>query len=148
MRVPLIAAMLVALSAPARSECLPSAEAVWSANPGSHATWRMQLPGREGTKCWFARGSTNQEAPRVRQVVDSPRGSEADRRTDGQMKGASSPAKPSTVDQPGEMPARSESQQTVPLRSRAPSSILIWGRPMRIDPTWEEIFEKRERGAE
>jgi hypothetical protein len=31
---------------------------------------------------------------------------------------------------------------------RAPSSILIWGRPMQIDPTWEELFAKRERRAE
>jgi hypothetical protein len=27
-------------------------------------------------------------------------------------------------------------------------SILIWGTPMRIDPTWEELFAGRERRAE
>jgi hypothetical protein len=27
-------------------------------------------------------------------------------------------------------------------------SILIWGKPMRIDPTWEEVFTRRERRAE
>jgi hypothetical protein len=31
---------------------------------------------------------------------------------------------------------------------RAPLSILIWGKPMRIDATWEEIFARRERGVE
>src|SRR5258707_9162613 len=98
MRVLLVAAMLVALSVPAHSECLPSAEAVWNVHPGSHATWRVQLPGHEGTKCWFARGSMNQEAPRIRQIVDSPRGTDAPPRTDRQMKAASSPVKASVAD--------------------------------------------------
>src|SRR5258707_2884240 len=97
--------MLVALSVPARSECLPSAEAVWNAHPGSHATWRLQLPGHEGTKCWLANSSTNLPAPRVRQdrAVDSPRGTvdgEADRRSDGQTKRASRQGKASAADRP------------------------------------------------
>jgi hypothetical protein len=28
-----------------------------AAHPGSHATWRLRLPGHQGTKCWFARAS-------------------------------------------------------------------------------------------
>src|SRR5229473_3487421 len=139
MRVLLIAAMLAALSVPARSECLPSAEAVWNAHPGSHATWRLRLPGHEGTKCWFARGSTNQPAPRIRPKR------EAGPRTDGQTKPPSGRA--SAADRADERPARFESQETVPPHKRGPSSILIWGTPMRIDPTWEEIFTRRERGA-
>jgi hypothetical protein len=140
MRVPLIAAMLAALSVPARSECLRSAEAVWSAHPGSHATWRMRLPGHEGTKCWFARGSTNLQAPRIRQERD------VEPRTDGQTKRPS--GQTSATDRPDERPVRAESQDTLPSHKREPSSILIWGKPMRIDPTFEEIFDRRERGAE
>ena len=133
MRVLLIAAMLAALSVPARSECLRSADAVWNAHPGSHATWRLRLPGHEGTKCWFARGSTNLHTPSVREapVADSPRGA----------------ARASAADRPDERPARSNSQETVPPSTREPSSILMWGTPMRIDPTWEEMFTRRERGS-
>jgi hypothetical protein len=40
-----------------------------------------------------------------------------------------------------------ESQHALAPTERAPLSILIWGTPMRIDPTWEEIFTMRERGA-
>jgi len=50
-------------------ECLSSASAVWSAHPGSHATWRLRLPGHEGEKCWFTKSSTNLPAGRVRQDV-------------------------------------------------------------------------------
>src|SRR6266852_8941849 len=126
-------------------ECAPcrppiSAEAVWNAHPGSHATWRLRLPGREGTKCWFARGSTNQQVPRIRQVVDSPRGTRADPRTDGQAKGASSQVKPSA--------GPDESPHALAPTERAPLSILIWGAPMRMDATWEDIFTRRERRAE
>jgi len=140
MRVLLIATMLAALSVPARSECLPGAEAVWTAHPGSHATWRLRLPGHEGEKCWFARGATNLPAPRIRQ------GREADPRTDGRTKLPNGHA--SAADRPAERPARLESQEVVPPDKRGPSSILIWGTPMRIDPKWEEIFDRRERGAE
>jgi hypothetical protein len=44
--------------------------------------------------------------------------------------------------------AHSRSQNTLPAAERTPSSIQIWGGPMRIDPEWEEIFTTRERGAE
>jgi hypothetical protein len=133
MRVLLTAAMLAALSVPARSECLPSADAVWNAHPGSHATWRLRLPGHEGAKCWFARGSTNRHTQSVREapVADSPRGV----------------VRASAADRPDERPARSDSQESVPHQTREPSSILMWGTPMRIDPTWEEMFMRRERGS-
>src|SRR5215470_11993875 len=132
MRAILIAAILAALSVPAHSECLRSADAVWKAHPGSHATWRLRLPGHEGTKCWFARGSTSRQTPSIREapVADSPRGV----------------AKASAVDRPDESPARSDSQESVPPPTRQPSSILMWGRPMRIDPTGEEMFKRREHG--
>jgi len=141
MRVLLIATMLAALSVPARSECLPGAEAVWTAHPGSHATWRLRLPGHEGERCWFARGATNLPAPRIRQ------GREADPRTDGQTKRPGSQVKASAAARPDESPARLKSQETLTPTERGPSSILIWGRPMWIDPTWEEMFARRERGA-
>jgi hypothetical protein len=70
-------------------------------------------------------------APRVRQVTDSRHARDAEQRTDGH-----------------ESPARSESQRTSSSGERGPPSILIWGTPMRIDPTWEDLFERRERGAE
>src|SRR5258706_5007349 len=76
MRVPLIFAAFIGMASTAHAvECLSSASAVWNAHPGSHATWRLRLPGHEGTKCWFANSSTNLSAPRVRQdgVVDSRR---------------------------------------------------------------------------
>ena len=140
MRVPLVLTVFIAMASTAHAECLSSAEAVWNAHPGSHATWRLRLPGHEGTKCWFARGSTNQQVPRIRQVVDSPRGTRADPRTDGQAKGASSQVKPSA--------GPDESPHALAPTERAPLSILIWGAPMRMDATWEDIFTRRERRAE
>jgi hypothetical protein len=142
MRVPLILAAFIAMASSANAvECLSSASAVWSAHKGSHATWRLRLPGHEGTKCWFVRGSANPQAPRIRHVVDSPRGMEADRRTDGQTTRTSSQVKASAAAGPD------ESQHASAPTERAPLSILIWGTPMRIDPMWEEIFTMRERGA-
>jgi hypothetical protein len=120
---PLILTAFIAMTLSAHAECLSSAGAVWNAHPGSHATWRLRLAGHQGTKCWFARGSKIVEAPRIRQVVDSPRSRAAERRTDGREK-------------------------TSPSSERGPPSILQWGTPMRIDPTWEDLFERRERGAE
>lgn len=69
----------------------------------------------------------SRRAPRIRQVVESRRSTDIDRRTTGY-----------------ESPARPEAQDALPAE-RGPPSILIWGTPMRIDPTWEEIFAKRER---
>src|SRR6266446_2342875 len=102
MRVLLIAAILAALSLPARSECLSSASAVWAVHPGSHPNWRLRLPGHVGEKCWYAKNSTNLPAPQVqeRRVQDSPRRTESDPRADGQTKRVSSEVKASTADQP------------------------------------------------
>ena len=144
MRVPLIFAAFIGMASTAHAvECLSSANAVWNAHPGSHATWRLRLPGHEGTKCWFANSSTNLSAPHVRQdgVVDSRRGTEAAPRTDGL-----SPTKGSAADG-DERPARSKSQETLAPSERGPLSILIWGRPVQIDATWDEIFARRERSA-
>jgi hypothetical protein len=148
--VPLILTALLATASTAdTTECLSSASAVWAAHPGSHATWRLRLPGHEGTKCWFVRGSRDLSAPRVRQVADSPRGAvyeEADRPTLEPTIRASSQVKASVVDTPGESTARSKSQDTLLPSEHGPLSILIWaGRPMHIDSTWEEVFAARER---
>ena len=124
-------------------------ERVWASHPGSHATWRLRLPGHEGTKCWFARGSSDLSAPRVRQVADSLRGvvyEKADRRTLEPTIRSSSQVKASAVDALGENTARSTSQDTLLPTERGPPSILVWaGRPMHIDSTWEEVFAARER---
>jgi hypothetical protein len=143
----ILTAFIAMASAAHTTECLSSASAVWAEHPGSHATWRLRLPGHEGTKCWFARGSTGLPAPRDRRVADSPRGAvygEADRRTVGQI--GSSQVTASAVDAPGESLARSMSQDTLATTERGPLSILVWaGRPMHIDSSWEEVFAGRER---
>ena len=146
MRVLLIPT-LVALSMPARSECLSSASAVLAAHPGSHAMWRLRMPGHVGEKCWYAENLTNLPAPKVQErlVQDSPLRTESDARAEGQTN--SSEVKASTADQRNET-ARSESQETSPPQQPGPTSILIWGRPMRIDATWDDLFAARERRAE
>jgi hypothetical protein len=127
------------------TECLSSADAVWAAHPGSHAAWTLRLPEHEGEKCWFARDSTNVPTKRVPKdgVVNSPSGAGADLRTDGQTKRGAGQAKPSVGDRPDESSTRSESQGALP--PQGPPSILIWGKPMWIDATWEEMFARRER---
>src|SRR5262249_8457884 len=117
-------------SSAADAECLSSAKAVWVAHPGSHATWRM----RDETKCW----SAGFPAGHVRRH---------DPGTDGQAQ-ARSRARPLAADAPGESPARPQSQENSAPPDRGSPSILIWGRPMSIDKTWEEFFTRRERGAE
>src|SRR5215468_1974561 len=54
MRVPFVLTVFIATASTAHSECLSSAEAVWAAHPGSHAMWRLRLPGHIGEKCWYA----------------------------------------------------------------------------------------------
>jgi hypothetical protein len=143
----ILTAVVAMASAAHTTECLSSASAVWAAHPGSHATWRLRLPGHEGTKCWFVRGSTGLSVPRVRLVADSPRGAvygEVDRRTAQQTILASSEVTGSAVDAPRE--ARSTSQDTFATAGRGPLSILVWaGKPMHIDSSWEEVFAGRER---
>jgi hypothetical protein len=104
MRIVLIATFVAALSVPARSECLSSASAVWAVHPGSHAKWRLRLPGQVGAKCWYAKNSTNLPLPQVpeRRALDPPRRTESDTRADGQTERVSSEVKTSTADQPNE----------------------------------------------
>jgi hypothetical protein len=128
--------MLVALSLPTHGECLPSAKAVWSAHPGSHATWRLQLPGHIGEKCWFASSSKKE----VKHAG-------ASRDAGHEIRPVNATAVP-----------RPRSQNTLAAIERTPlpgstksasmgeaRSILIWGTPMRIDETWDSLFEARER---
>jgi hypothetical protein len=147
--VAMASAAVAMASAAHPTECLSTASAVWAEHPGSHATWRLRVPGHEGTKCWFARGSTGLSVPRVRRVAYSPRGAvygEADHRIAQQTIFASSEVTASAVDAPGESHARSRSQDTFAATERGPLSILVWaGRPMHIDSSWEEIFAGRER---
>jgi hypothetical protein len=117
-------------SSTADAECLSSAKAVWAAHPGSHASWRT----RDDVKCWFVGFAVQ----RVRRH---------DQETDGQAQ-ARSQARALAADGPGESPARLESRENLPSLDRGPPSILIWGRPMSIDETWEEMFTRRERNAE
>ena len=136
MRVLLIAAMLAALSVPARSECLPGADAVWNAHPGSHATWRLRLPGHEGTKCWYA-GSKSK-------VTDA----DASRDAAHEITTVSTTAFP--LPRPRSQDALSDTERgplPEPASAGEARSILIWGAPMRIDEAWEEMFAGRERDA-
>jgi hypothetical protein len=126
---------------------MPSASAVWAAHPGSHARWRLRLSGYEGRKCWFARGSTDLPACPTSCRFSTPTDLRRDLPSnEGPTIRASSPAKESVVDAPGERRARSASQDTLLPTERLPLSILVWaGRPMHIDSTWEEVFAACER---
>jgi hypothetical protein len=57
------------------AECLSSASEVWASHHGAHATWRLRVPGHEGTKCWMMRGDTIGERPHgtSHDGVDHPR---------------------------------------------------------------------------
>jgi hypothetical protein len=130
-------AFIAITSALHATECLPSASAVWTAHPGLHATWRLRLPGHEGEKCWFASSSEGK----------------------GTHVGIGRDAVREIRDKAVPVP-RPRSQDTLADTERAPlsfvepasageaKSILMWGVPMRVDPTWEEIFERRERRSE
>ena len=140
MRVPLVLAFFIATASTAHAECLSSAEAVRAAHPGSHATWRLRLPGHIGEKCWYAASKSKE------MQTDAPRnvGSEI------------APVSAITIPRP-----RPRLQDTLAETERAPlpasanptsageaRSILMWGAPMRMDAMWEEIFARRERRAE
>jgi hypothetical protein len=136
-RVLLILSACIAMASTAHAtECHSSASAVWAAHPGSHATWRLQLPGHEGEKCWFASSSEG-------------KGTHV-----GASKNAAHEISAKAVPVP-----RPRSQDTLADTERAPlpfvepasagaKSILMWGTPTRIDTTWEELFAGRERRAE
>jgi hypothetical protein len=140
MRVPLVLAVFIATASTAHAECLSSAEAVWAAHPGSHAMWRLRMPGHIGEKCWYAPSKSEE------MQTDAPRnvGSEI------------APVSAITIPRP-----RPRLQDTLAETERAPlpplakpasageaRSILMWGAPMRIDATWDELFAGRERRAE
>ena len=176
-----IAAMLATQLMPAHSECLSSAEAVWKAHPGSHATWRLHLPGHEGEKCWFgtskskvtgaddSRGADREIRPVGATGAPLPRPRSQDALADtnrAPMTGADdSKDVPLEIIPVGVMAAPSlppRSQDTLTSTDRAPlrafakppstgdaaSVLMIWGTPMRIDATWEDLFAGRERRAE
>jgi hypothetical protein len=109
-----------------RVDCLSSASAVWAAHPGSHAAWRLPLKGHEGEKCWFTASRSKAHA-------------DASRDTGHEIGSMVATAVP--------LP-RSRSQNTLSATERRPSSVQLSGSPMRIDSRWEEIFTRRERGAE
>jgi hypothetical protein len=145
----ILTAFFVMASAAHATECLPSASAVWGAHPGSHATWRLRLPGHLGEKCWFAKSSTHLSAPRVRQArgVEPWSGTaygEAERQTAGQTIRLTQ-VNASAADGPDKSTATRMSQDTLVASERGPLSILMWARPMHIDDTWEPIFAARER---
>lgn len=114
--------------AAARAECLESPKAVWSVHPGSHALWHRR---HDSEKCWYARGHrATVEAYAVRSTprdvdllsgfpLPLPRPAATD--TEGRADGAPPP--------PGMGGAR---------------SILMWGKPMEIDATWDDMFVSRE----
>lgn len=134
MKVFLAFALVLAGVLPVRAECLSSARAVWTAHPGSHATWRLRLPGHEGVKCWFAAGK--------RKPMDADASAEAD--SEASAVGAISvPALRPLSTQAG---AEGGSLQAPPQAPRTgdAKSILIWGQPMEIDATWDEMFTRRE----
>ena len=140
MRVPLVLAVFIATASTAHAECLSSAEAVWAAHPGSHAMWRLRLPGHIGEKCWYAANkSTAMQTDAPRDVGDE-----------------TAPVSAITIPRP-----RPRLQDTLAETERAPlpasakptsaggaRSILMWGAPMRIDATLDELFAGRERRAE
>jgi hypothetical protein len=138
MRVPLVLAVFIATASTADAECLSSAEAVWAAHPGSHAMWRLRLPGHIGEKCWYAASKAMQTDAR-RDVGD-------------EIAAVSAIAVPRprprlrdtlAETEPAPLPASAK-----PTSAGEARSILMWGALMRIDATWDELFAGRERRAE
>jgi hypothetical protein len=136
MRVPLITAMLFALLVPAHADCFPSANAVRAAHPGSYPKWRLRVPGHEGQQCWYAASEGK--------VTDA----DASRGAGHEITPVSATAVPRPRPRSQEAPAETERE---PLPAAKPASegearsILMFGTPMKIDATWEELFAGRER---
>jgi hypothetical protein len=137
MRVPFVLTVLIATVSTAHAECLSSAEAVWAAHPGSHAMWRLQLPGHIGEKCWYA-GSKSKamQADPPRDVGDEVAAIAVPRR------------RPQLQDALAETERAPLPAWAKPTSAAEARSILMWGAPMRIDATWDELFAGRERRAE
>src|SRR3974390_949566 len=135
MRLPFITAALVAVSVPVHAECLPSAKAVWSVHPGSYPKWRLQVPGHEGQRCWYAASKAK--------VTDT----DALRGAGHETTSLSATAIPLPPRRSQEAPAEIEREPSLdakPAPEGQARSILIWGTPMQIDATWEELFRRRE----
>jgi len=127
----------IAMASTAHAECLLSADAVWAAHPGSHAMWRMQLPGHVGEKCWYAKNSTDLPAPRAPQVVDSPRRPELDRRTGERIARAKGPVADLR------QPVPKSRNQTA--RSVSPIPADAAGRPIPIRPPESVPYDGSQR---
>jgi hypothetical protein len=134
MRVPFIFALAVMMAgfgrySTAHAECLSSANAVWAAHPGSHATWRLRLPGHEGVKCWFATGKGT--------VIDV---------RDTVPENDIVNAIPLPLPRPGFRNAEAGADRvSLPAVSTGEArSNLIWGTPTQMDPTWDNMFKARE----
>ena len=140
MRVPLVLAVFIATASTAHAECLSSAEAVWAAHPGSHAMWRLRMPGHIGEKCWYAPSKSEEMQTDVPRNVGS------------EIAPVSAIAVPRPRPRSQNGPTDSEREPSRAFANPASAgdarSILIWGAPMRIDATWEELFAGRERRAE
>ena len=142
LRVLLILTAFIAMASAAHAtECLSSASAVWAAHPRSHATWRLRLPGHEGEKCWF----TSPSESKVKHA-DVSRGAAHEITTVS--------AKFVPVPRPRSQDTLADTERTPlpgfakPISAGEATSILMWGSPMQIDATWEDIFAKRERSTE
>jgi len=141
-RVPLILTAFIAMAPAAHAtECLSSASAVWAAHPGSHATWRLQLPGHEGEKCWFASPSES----KVKHADVSRDAAHEIATVSGKFVPVPRPRSQDTL---ADTERRPLSAFDKPISAGEARSILMWGSPMQIDATWEDIFAKRERSAE
>jgi hypothetical protein len=140
MRVLLVLTVFIATASTAHAECLSSAEAVWAAYPGSHAMWRLRMPGHIGEKCWYAPSKSEE------MQTDAPRN------VGSEIAPVSAIAVPRPRPRLQDTLAETE-QVPLPASAKPAStgkarSILIWGVPMRIDATWDELFAGRERRAE
>jgi hypothetical protein len=71
----------------------------------------------------------------------------ADRRTDRETARATRQVKASAADGPDESSSQLGFQESLVPHEQVPLSILIWGKPMHLDPKWEELFAARQRGA-
>jgi hypothetical protein len=117
----------------ARAECLSSADAVWAAHPGSHATWRLRLPGHEGVKCWFAAGRGKaMDAAAARDTI-----------LENNLN-----AIPLPLPRPGSGDALTSDRTSSPAVSAGEArSMLTGGTPIQIDQTWDDMFKARELRA-
>jgi hypothetical protein len=140
MRVPVVLAVFITTTSTAHAECLSSAEAVWAAHPKSHAMWRLRMPGHIGEKCWYAPS----ESEEMQTVVPRNVGSEI-----AHVSAIAVPRpRPQLQDTLAETERAPLPASAKPASTGEAKSILIWGTPMRIDATWDELFAARDRRVE